>query len=312
MPFNYLGTWRPSQWKAFRDWVLQERSAVSARVAYINAELRRIGIITVFYQEAESTVTTPEGAERVVSRVSEKRTGFTVTRGSSLEKLIQCYVMAGGNPMSISLWLQPDEMEFTTLNDPQEDQDDDPKETASQFGFQSNPYTQPYGGVLAPTTASSYGPAGRWVGGLTQKEDDANVVIGRTIDQSSANAKIAIRMDYARRWTQQAIMELANIEYKIIKLMDLRERLVEERDHLIQQAVGGTVSMFPVPPDPDRFARAHALSRIVSQMDFTVYEQDAEGLTDFDQIKRGTAESPKGISNHDTILDIDPDPFAHG
>jgi hypothetical protein len=311
MPFSYLGTWRPSQWKAFRDWALQERAAVAARVACINAELRRIGVITVFYQEAEQVTQTPDGAEMVVPRVSEKRVGFTVTRGSSLEKLIQCYVMAGGNPMSISLWLQPDEVEFTTVNDPDEDATDNPEESVTAFGFQSNPYTQPYGGLIAPSTSSSYGPAGRWAGGLTQKEDDPNVLMGRTIQQGSANGKIAARLDYGRRWIQQTIMEIASIEHKIMKLMDLREQLLNERDHIIQQAVGGTVPSHPQVPDA-RFAAAQHLTRIDRELTNTVYDRDEDGNIDFSKVRRGTKDAPAGISNFDTILDVETDPYATG
>ncbi len=86
MPFNFLGTLRASQWRAFRDWTLNERRAVAARVRVINAELRRIGRITVFYKRRTEVVQTSEGAERELENVTEEREAFVVSTGSSLEK----------------------------------------------------------------------------------------------------------------------------------------------------------------------------------------------------------------------------------
>ena len=114
--FNFLGTMRQCQWKMFRDWVLTERCAVSSRVRVINAELNRIGCITVFYKPLRNTtVQTLGGAVTDVQTVTEERARFEVSPGSSLEKLVQAYVAHGGNPMSISLWLQPDQIHFTTF-----------------------------------------------------------------------------------------------------------------------------------------------------------------------------------------------------
>ena len=55
MPFNFLGTMRQCQWKAFRDWTLGERCTISSRMRVINAELRRIGNIVVFYERRQQT-----------------------------------------------------------------------------------------------------------------------------------------------------------------------------------------------------------------------------------------------------------------
>jgi len=331
MPFNFLGTMRAAQWQSFRNWVLNERRNVSSRVAVINAELARIGVITVFYRRRNDVVQTQAGSVREIETVTEERARFTVSSGSSLEKLVQAYVAQGGNPMSISLWLQPDNVQWTTDEDPLEDPEDDPNEFATDIGFQSVPFDQPYGGVLSTTSTDSYGPGGQYPGGISVKLTDLTRIAGRYVEEGSAGAKPAIKTDWARRWVRQELSELARLEENIVKLMDLREQLLEERDWLIQQSVGGTVQDFPLAPDDDQFARNLHLTELVTQMDRTFYEMDENGEPDFSRINRGTRAdgtslsdptqdiqgegsqvTPSGISLYDTLLD-DPegtDPYA--
>lgn len=319
MPFNFLGTLRQSQWKAFRDWTLSERKAVSSRIRVISAELKRIGEITVLYKRKRSVVQTADGAEREIEEVTEEREAFYVSQGSSLEKLVQAYVACGGNPMSISLWLQPDQVLFTTDEDPIEDPKSDPNEFFTDIGAPSSPYDQPYGGVVAPKSTDSYGPGGRYEGGLPTFLRDPTTLAGRYFDQNSAGAKIAIRLDHGRRWVQQTITQLANLEQRIIKLMDLREQLIKERDMLIQQAIGGSVPDFPLPPDATQYARNVHLTRIVSEMDRTFYELGPDGEPDFTSVNLGTDHgngqvTPSGIAFYDTLFADPPgtDPFATG
>ena len=314
MPFQYLGTMREIQWKAFRDWALNERRAVSARLRVINAELRRIGRITVFYRKRTEIVQTPEGAERELETVTEEREAFFVSPGSSLEKLVQAYIAAGGNPMSISLWLQPDEIQFTADEDPNEDPDDNPNEPFTDVGVTSTPYDQPYGGAVAPRSTDSYGPGGQYPGGLPTFMRDVYTQGGRDFSQGDASAKIAIRLDFGRRWVHQSIGELSHLEARIVKLMDLREQLRHERDDILQQAIGGSVPDYLQPPSETRFARNLHLTRIVTEMDRTFYTIGADGEPDFTSINLGTGEEPSGIANYDTLL-TNPegtDPLAHG
>jgi hypothetical protein len=294
MPFNFLGTMRETQWRFFRNWVLNERRSVSARLRVINAELRRIGRITVFYRRREDTVQTPEGALRQVETVTEEREAFFVSPGSSLEKLVQAYVAVGGNPMSISLWLQPDEVQFTTDNDPVYDSDDNPNEQVTEKGFASTPFDQPYGGEVAPRSTDSYGPGGRYVGGLPTFIRDVPTQMGRYAAQADETAKIAIKVDHARRWVKQEISTIQALEARIIKLMDLREQLMEEREMVIQQAVGGSVQDFPIAPDADRFARNLHLTRI-REIDDAFYKRDEDGNLDFGSINVGDASDPHNV-----------------
>lgn len=312
--FNFLGTMRQAQWKAFRDWTLNERRAVPARLKVLNAEIRRIGRITVFYRSQSELVQTPTGAERELTSVTEERESFSVTPGSSLEKLVQAYIAQGGNPLSISLYLQPDEILFTTNTDPNQDPSDNPNEAFTDAGVESTPYDQPYGGVIAPRSTDSYGPGGRYTGSLPTFIRDVTTQVGRYFDQADTGGKIAIRTDHARRWVRQELAELELLENRILKLMDLREQLIQERDELIQQAIGGSVEDFPIPPDPDRYARNLHLTRIVTEMDGVFYEVNADGEPDFTSINLGTAQNPTGLSLYDTLLP-DPegtDPYAVG
>jgi len=331
MPFHFLGTIRQCQWRRFRDWTLNERRAVASRLRVINAELNRIGVITVFYQQRADTVQTQNGAEREIQTVTEERTRFVVSPGSSLEKLVQAYIAQGGNPMAISLWLQPDQIQFTTDEDPGSDPDDDPNEVVTQAGFESVPFDQPYGGVISVQSSDSYGVGGQYPGGISVKLTDLTRNAGRYVEEGDAGAKIAIKMDWARRWVRQEIAELNHLEERIIKLMDLREQLQQERDTLIQQAIGGSVPEYPLPPDATRYARNLHLTDIVTQMDSVFYETDENGEPDFSRINLGTradgtslsepsdninAENaqvtPDGISFYDTLLADPPgtDPFA--
>jgi len=301
MPFPFLGTMRQQQWKAFRDWTLNERRSVDPRIAVINAEIKRIGRITVFYRTRRDTVQTADGAEQEIEVVTEERTRLVVSEGSTLEKLVQSYIAQGGNPMSISLWLQPDEIQFTTAEDPAEAPSDDPNEVFTDVGSQSNPPDQPMGGVAA-LRSGSYELGGFYEGNRSTMIRDSTNQIGRYVQEGDAGAKVAIRMDYARRWVGQEIAALGRLERKIVKMMDLREQLMQERDTLVQQAVGGSVSIFPFPPDGNRYARNLHLTRIVSDMDGVFYETNEQGEPDFTTLALGTQEAPGPLARYDTLL----------
>jgi hypothetical protein len=292
---------RQCQWKAFRDWTLNERRSVDARIKVINAELKRIGRITVFYRTRRDTVQTADGTEREIEIVTEERRSIVVSEGSSLEKLVQCYIACGGNPMSISLWLTPDELQFTTDEDPPLDPKDDPNEEFTDAGSETNPDDQPMGAVAA-MMSGEYTDGGFYKGGRSTMIRDTTNQIGRRIQQGDAGAKIAIRMDHGRRWVAQEIGSLSRMEARIMKLMDLREQLMQERDCCIQQAVGGSTTDYPIPPDRNRFARNLHLTRIVTDLDNVFYETDENGEPDFNTLALGTQENPGPLARYDTLL----------
>jgi hypothetical protein len=302
MPFNYLGTMREAQWKGFRDWILRERTAVDSRLRVIDAELRRLGAITVFYEETEEEVRDPSGSVRTLQTVSERRVAYAVSEGSTLEKLTQAYIAAGGNPLSISLYLEPDNVALTSDIEDPDNEEYDPNEEFTDIGSPSNPFDQPYGGVVATKSADSYGPGGRYQGALPTFIRDVTTNAGKYMNESEVGATIAINMDHAQRWACQSMRELEHLEQRIMKLMDLREQLKHERDVVVQQAIGGTIQYFSEPPDPERFARNLHLTRIVAELDSVFYTTKTNGEPNFDEIRLGTPEEPDGIATFDTLL----------
>lgn len=312
MPFNYLGTMRENQYRFLRNFLLRERQAVSARLRYINSELNKIGRVTVLYEQQMQQIQTPGGAVDDIQTVSERRQGIIVSAGSTLEKLMQAYIAAGGNPNNVSMFLTPDDLQFTSDLDPDEDPNVNPNQINTDVGVPDTPFDQPGGGVVGVESTDGYGPGGLYRGGRPNFLRDPYTKIGRYIDLGDTNAKIAIKMDYARRWTNQEIKELSLMESRIIKMADLREQLIQERDDLIQQAVGGSVFDYPTPNDPDRFAQNLNLTNIVTELDRVFYETDEDGNPDFDTINTGTGDNPTGISLYDTLFPNDPgeDPFS--
>lgn len=307
MSFSYLGTFRQTQWKFFRSFVLKERAAVAPRIAVINAELQRIGNIIVTYRATTQAVRTSDGTTVEVPKITEQREGLKVSIGSSLEKLLQAYIAFGGNPTDISLFLQPDDVLFTGGQDPADDPDDDPNAEATDEFVPGTQSTYPYQGIVAEKSTSGYGIGGRNPQGLATFSRDPYARVGRNIDLSSANQTIAIKMDYARRWTQQAIQEKRNLmEQRIIKLMDLRECLIQERNDILIQSIGGSVDILPELPNPGQYHRGLHLTRIVSEIDGVFYVK-TDGVPDLNSVNLGTASEPTGLSMYDTLFPDDPD-----
>lgn len=226
MIFDKLGTWPVGYFQHFSQWLLSNRKSLGPRVNAINAELERIGFIKVFYR--------PVMAEGSV-RMTEERIGFSVSEGSSLEKLIQAYVFQGGNPFDISPFMIPDTTEI--LN-----KDENGNVTILE--------SYPYGGLVAPKTVDYNSLAegsgfGDTQGGFLQF---ARYYPGRLGSRTNPSDLDTVKvMKAVRDWSLQDITERFHmIEWKVLKLMDLREQLMQERDDLLLQAFGGQVSDFPL------------------------------------------------------------------
>lgn len=317
--FWYSGSFRQTQWKLLRDWLLRERMSVPARLDVIDAELRRLGLVILFFKKTKTTSQSGPGeAFDVVEKVTSIPVGLSVSAGSSLEKLVQSYVVLGGNPCEISLFLRPDEVKFSSRGtDPDEDPSDDPNVRASDARVPGAESSQPGFGVVAPENIQSYGPGGVNTGGYPTFDKFPYRRIGRVIERSEASAKIAAKIEYAKRWAEKEIAERRlHLEAKVLKLMDLREQLQQERDEILVQCVGGTVPPLPDPPDPRRFHRGLHLSRIVEEMDGVFYEKATDGSgPDFGSVNLGTAEKPTGLSLYDTLWydgqgGIEDDPYT--
>ena len=255
MAFGWLGTFRTGQWSAYRSFVLRERADASARLAVIEAEIARIGEVTVNYVSVTDPVTEKQTC-------SEERAGFSVTTGSSLEKLIRAYTVMGGNPFDISLFLTPDAVYIADTANPQ-----------------NTVELQPYGGVIAPLTGD---PA---VSEVFYKGGNLNVLKytpARTNNQDAHDNVDAERVLRTRKWVGQIIDErVHSLEARIIKLCDLREQLEQERV-LIESTVGGTVDGVPL-LDTDMYDVTQTLSYIVAVIDSIFWTPTGGGYTEFTQ-----------------------------
>ena len=311
MSFGWLGSFRQTQWREFRSFALKERKSANARLAVLDADIQRIGEITMFYARRSSLVDS-RGELSVADAVTEVRTGFSVSPGSSLEKLLIAYIVLGGNPGDISLFLKPDRVEFQSEIDPSEDPNVDPSVQINDIAVPDVNNEQPHFGMIAPES-DNRGIGGADRGGWLEWGRYPFARIGRIINLSDADGKIANQVDYARRWVNPAIQERRNnLESKIIKLMDLKEQLQDERDKILMQAIGGTITGLPI-PDPREFHSNLHLVKIVESLDgiFYLKKRRAErtgSLSETDLVSQllsiGTSESEDSPTEEELVAGI--------
>jgi len=255
--FGAMSQFRTGYWLGIRNFLLHEKRDVAKRIAVINTELDRIGTIRVQYKQSKNTTTGK-------IEVSEHRTGFFVSKGSSLEKLIQAYLVIGGNPFDISPFFMPDETEVVSQNG----------ETFLNHNY-------PHGGVVAPETKEFNEPVGtyhEYQGGFPGVKKYVGNRLGNR-DQPNTNTDATVELIVnARKFANQEIKEKRQeLEHRIIKLADLREQLQQERDLILQQAVGG--SLFEISElDTERFALSLHLQQIISTMDKVFFRTDSSGV----------------------------------
>jgi hypothetical protein len=286
---GFLGAFRQTQWLNFRRFILNERRAVDARVALIDAELGRIGEVKIGYIQRERTIANNDGSVEEVTVTTERRSGFHVTEGSSLHKLCQAYIAQGGSPLDISMFLQPDAVEFVNDVDPDQDPDDNPGAVFNDEEVPGVVNSQPHFGIVAHK-GDSPGIGGGDKSGWPTWGRFSWARIGRTADTAEASRDHAIKMDWGRRWAHQSIAAMNHVESKIIKLMDLREQLIHERDKLLQQSVGGSVDSIPL-PDENRYHTSLHVTAIVQFFDSIFYNgsfdsPNFDNLSQFDTLWR--------------------------
>jgi len=241
MSYNWLGTFRQGSWRSYRSFILNQRREVSQRVAVIEAELQRIGSVTVLYAQSDN--------EDGTVTITEERVGFQVDSGSSLEKLLQAYIAMGGNPFDISLFLTPDSVIYVEEKD---------------LTIES----QPYGGVIYPKSGN-YSPGDLYEGGflVVKKYLPARIGGRKQIEDQTVAGLVA----QSRGWSNQALRERRNdLEARIIKLSDLREQLQNEMQE-ITFAVGGTAGAVPT-IDEDTYGTDLGVAQIVAAIDSVFYE----------------------------------------
>jgi hypothetical protein len=219
-------------------------------MAVIQAELVRIGRIAVDYLQTTDAAT-------METTITEQRVGFSVSQGSSLEKLVQAYVAQGGNPFDISLFLTPDSTYIT------EDGEEVP--------------TQPYGGVIYPQTGST-AIGTRYEGGylVVRKYPPARSGGRKDLQDTKVSGAVAV----SRKWVNTTIQHrLHDLEARIIKLCDLREQLLDELDAMTM-AVGGVAGAVPT-IDTDFYDAKLGVAKIVAAIDSIFYDVDEDGKPDF-------------------------------
>lgn len=259
MSFDKLSVWPVGYFRAYSSWLLRNRRDIAARMATISAELERIGQVKITYKS-----TKVEGQERK----TEERLSISVTPNSSLGRLMQAYVANGGNPLDISTFMYPDSVEVL---------DGDPSNTSE---------TYPHAGVFAPISANPNDPVqsdektgyGPYPGGFIRSD---RYYPARQKGRTSAGAfdsdTIVRTMHQMRHWANQEIKEkLQDVEWRIIKLADLREQLVQEQDDVLNQAFGGCLTGMGS-LDEARFDPSLQVQNLVQSMYQLLYETDATG-----------------------------------
>jgi hypothetical protein len=264
MSFGWNCMFRRGQWLEFRRFVLLQRQNVPTRILYLNKEIQKIGHVKITF------ATEGEGEDQ---KITEKRVGLEIESNNSLGKLVKAYIAQGGNPFDISMFLQPDSydwveksaLENATSETALVDEENKPVNMYKQ-------HTQPYGGVLAPRTAG--------VGESEQLDTAGWLPIWKYEPRrlGGSNKNIYPRADeiggvisHARKWVTQEVSHLRNnIESRIIKLCDLREQLLLERDDILVNALSGTVANLK-PYNPKRQLEELHLSHIVTNIDLNYF-----------------------------------------
>jgi len=268
--FSKMSIWPVGYFRRICSWLLRNRRDVSARVAVINAELRRIGFVTVFYAQEEQ--------EDGTVRATERRTGFAVTRGSSLERLVQAYIAGGGNPLDISMFLHPD-TDFIT-------------ELSEEFDARTTSF-YPHGGVAAPQSVEINDPVGdpsssgfeSYRGGQIPFDGNPQFRLGAWVDRGAWDDETIVRtMHLIRRWSNQGIREkVKDIEWRVIKLSDLYEQLRRERDEVLVEAFGDALNALTGYDNPEVFLNAQRIQGLMTEMWKLIYQPTGDGPLDSTQ-----------------------------
>lgn len=261
--FSKMSVWPVGYFRAFSSWLLRNRKTIASRVDKINADLARIGFIKVVYRTVNI-----DGEVKP----TEERIGFSVTDESSLGRLVQAYVAGGGNPLDISSFMYPDSVEIL-------DEDPEGNLTIAQH--------YPHGGLAAPISVEYNDPLpvkgedtgyGEYRGGHVRSDRYYPTRQGGRVDRGGFDVETVVSMMHNMRgWANQDIRErLQDIEWRIIKLSDLREQLVKERDDMLGQAFGGVLSGVG-DFDNERFDPNQRVQALVQGIYSLIYETDESG-----------------------------------
>lgn len=246
--FSKMGAFPAGYFRGIAMWLLQNRRDLPARISVLQAEIGRIGIIEVTY----ATYQDSEGN----TRATEKATGIAVSEGSTLAHLVRAYLATGGNLFNISKFLMPNSTTEATAaggsvlvekypgggvvaaksaeyNDPLPMvQDRETLDGTSESQKNGDPEK-----FTAPQKSGYEGHPGGYLN--TDRYFPGRM--GARMDRGGWDSDTVVRtMHDIRAWANQDIKtRLRDMEWRIIKQMDLREQLCAERDSIIVQAFGG-------------------------------------------------------------------------
>ena len=304
MSFGWNCMFRKGQWLEFRRFVLLQRQNVPYRIDYIENELSRIGNVKVLY------ATEGEGEDQ---KITEKRIGLEVDINSSLGKLIKAYIAQGGNPFDISMFLYPDSYEWverdaeTTVSDGEVITDEN-----GNLKNLYRKYTQPYGGMVAPRSSkpdeSEQLDTAGW---LPLWKYEPRRLGGRNKSIYPRADEIGGVISHARKWVTQEISHLRNnLEARIIKLCDLREQLMMERDDILFNALSGTTAKLK-PYDPKSQLDELHLSHIVTNIDLNYFEakDTEEGNTEEGNTQSQISNTSNRVPDFSRLRDRGVDPY---
>lgn len=289
----------PGKFTALRSWILRNRKGLAARLATIDAEIIRIGQITVLYQGVRSD----DGD----IRMTEKRKGFSVTPGSSLERLVQAYMAQGGNPFDISSFMHPDKIKLET---------DD-----GEYGEVVAIYeTYPNDGMITPRTVDSSSPSedpedsglGAYRGGWPDTARYYPARLGKRPSPGQGQTEPIVRLiGQVRQWANQDIKErLQDMEWRIIKQCDLKEQLEHERFVVLEQAFGGATTGLGV-FDDDKHVRAYLVQNLLTDMGQLLWPSNLPG-TGVELEGHPTMGKPRAEQCLDFSFDDDPSEVVLG
>jgi len=256
MSFSWCVLFREGSWLEFRDFALKQRKNVVARLDVIQSELAKIGLVTVVYEKKDTN--DPK------SPMTEMRRGFYVTQNSSLGKLLKVYIARGGNPFDISMFLMPDSYEMID---------------------QTRVPTQPYFGVVAPQSGEADSDRIDITGLLPLWKDPPRKLGSKnSIWDEESTQDVGLQVRAAKSWITQEIKEIRNdIEARILKLCDLREQLLKERNETIFAAVGSATGGYVY--DAQNFVQDYDLVNICYAFETEFFEVDSDGKVDFGKPK---------------------------
>lgn len=274
--FSKMGVFPAGYFRATTQWLLRERRDVVTRIDTLQAELLRIGRVKISY----APLAEGEGIKR-----SARPTGFDVTKGSSLARLMQAYIATGGNPYDISGFLYPDTTEW-----------------ADTEGGPVRREKYPGGGFVAPISSSYNDPMPMPVtdpdalegdvppspqqtgyeaypGGQINSHRYAPGRMGGRLDRGTWDYATVNRvMHDVRGWANKEIKtRLQNMEWRIIKLSDLAEQLEQERDVVLMDAFAGQLNNMPL-LDEDKIDPKRLCQVIIQDMYSLLYETNAGGV----------------------------------